>query len=330
MLDHRRPRHQQRRPIGWDGVDPHEAFAALLKARELGVTFYDTADVYGLGRSERLLGRLVREVGRDDLVISSKVGYFAGTRAHPYYPDQMRHQLNTTLANLGTDRLDVYFFHSDDFGDNDRYLTDAIKLMHKWQADGIIGAIGMRAPHVFTEQWADGNGPHSAESERFLKLFQDIAPDVVQSRFNLLSPLYGPDETDIFAFARRSGVGVLIKQALGQGVLLGRYDPNRQPTFSQADHRSTDRAFTPEALRAAAAKLAPLRDRFGHAPAALARVALRYALQSAPDSIVLTGFRNAAQIHTNVTCLGDPLADDEIVEIRTLLHSTTDEEGDLT
>ena len=62
-------------------------------------------DVYGLGRSERLLGRLLREVGRDGLIISSKVGYFAGSGPHPYHPDQMRHQLNTTLANLGTDRV---------------------------------------------------------------------------------------------------------------------------------------------------------------------------------------------------------------------------------
>ncbi|WP_167975656.1 aldo/keto reductase [Lentzea indica] len=317
-------------PIGWDDVDPHEAFAALLKAHELGVTFYDTADVYGLGRSERLLGRLVREVGRDGLIISSKVGYFAGTGPHPYHPDQMRHQLNTTLANLSTDHLDAYFFHSNDFGDDDRYLADAIKLMHKWHADGIIGAIGIRAPHVFAQQWADGDGQHSAESARFLKLFQDIAPDVVQARFNLLSPLYGPDETDIFAFARLHGVGVLIKQALGQGVLLGGYDPDRPPTFSHTDHRSTDPAFTAEALRVASTKLAPLRDRFGHDPAALVRVVLRYVLQSAPDSIVLTGFRHAAQIHTNVTCLGNPLTDDELVEIRTLLHSTTHEEGDLT
>lgn len=317
-------------PIGWDDVDPHDAYAALLRAHELGVTLYDTADVYGLGRSERHLGRLVHEVGRDQLVLSSKVGYFAGTGPHPYHPDQMRHQLMTTLANLGTDRLDIYFFHSTDFGPGDQYLNDAVKLMHGWHADGIIGAIGMRAPHVFAQQWADGDGPHAAQTARFLSLFQEIAPDVVQARFNLLSPLYDPDETNIFDFARLHDIGVLIKQALGQGVLLDGYDPSRPPAFSHTDHRSTDPAFTQEALQAAAAKLGPLRDRFGHNPAALARVALRYALQHAPDSIVLTGFRHAGQIHTNVTCLGDPLTDDQIAEIRTLLRSTTDEEGDLT
>ncbi|WP_394615853.1 aldo/keto reductase [Lentzea sp. JNUCC 0626] len=316
-------------PIGWDGVDPHEAFAALLMAHELGVDFYDTADVYGMGRSERLLGCLVKEVGRDKLVLSSKVGYFAGTGAHPYHPDQMRHQLKTTLANLGTDHLDLYSFHSNDFGEDDRYLPDAVKLMTSWHRDGVIGAIGLRAPHVFAQQWAEQDVPQAAQSARFIELFEQIAPDVVQARFNLLSPLYGPEENDIFAFARLHNVGVVIKQALGQGVLLGGYDPDRLPTFSPTDHRSTDPMFVPEALRDVAAKLEPLRERFGNNPPALARVALRYALQAAPDSIVLTGFRHAAQIQTNVTCLGDPLTDEQLAEIRTLLHSTPDEEGDL-
>lgn len=185
-------------------------------------------------------------------------------------------------------------------------------------------------PDRLSWQWADDDGPRSAQTTRFLELFGEIAPDAVQARFNLLSPLYGPDETDIFDFARHHDVGMLIKQALGQGVLLGAYDPDQPPRFSHTDHRSTDPAFTPDALRAAATRLAPVRDRFGHTPAALARVALRHALQHAPDSIVLTGFRHAAQIRTNITCLGDPLTDDQLTEIRTVLHPTTEQEGDLT
>jgi len=59
-------------------------------------------------------------VRRDELVISSKIGYFAGTSGHPYEPGQMRHQLATILDNLGTDHLDVYFLHSSDFGEHDR------------------------------------------------------------------------------------------------------------------------------------------------------------------------------------------------------------------
>ncbi|MGH3791420.1 MAG: aldo/keto reductase [Pseudonocardiaceae bacterium] len=108
---------------------PDAAYAGLLRAHELGVTLFDTADVYGLGQSERLLGRLLRQVNRDELIVSSKVGYFAGTARHPYDPEQMRRQFATTLDNLGTTHLDVYFLHSSDFGPDDEYLPGAVDVL---------------------------------------------------------------------------------------------------------------------------------------------------------------------------------------------------------
>ncbi|MGH3429828.1 MAG: aldo/keto reductase, partial [Mycobacteriales bacterium] len=77
-------------PIGWDHVDPDAAYAGLVRAYELGITLYDTADVYGLGHSERLLGRLLRIADRSSVVVASKVGYFAGTACHTYHPTQIR------------------------------------------------------------------------------------------------------------------------------------------------------------------------------------------------------------------------------------------------
>ncbi|WP_405359094.1 aldo/keto reductase [Kitasatospora sp. NBC_00085] len=134
-------------PIGWAGVDADEALAALVRAHDLAVSLYDTADVYGLGQSERLIGRLLKLVNRSRLVISSKVGYFAGTAIHPYAAAQMRRQLLTSLSNLGTDYLDVYFLHSSDFGLDDRYLDEAVETVQRLRRDGLIGAVGMRAPH---------------------------------------------------------------------------------------------------------------------------------------------------------------------------------------
>jgi 1-deoxyxylulose-5-phosphate synthase len=309
-------------PIGWDDVDPDRAYAGLVRAHELGVTLYDTADVYGLGRSERLLGRLLREVRRDELVISSKVGYLAGTARHPYDPAQMRRQFATTLDNLATDHLDVYFLHSGDFGDDDQYLAGAIDVMQDLRERGLIRAIGMRAPHTFAEQWATCEHPEVHNTARWLSLFHEIQPDVVTTRYNLLSPLYADGETDIFAFALSQGVGVLIKQALGQGLFL-RSGQQLLATFSGSDHRHADPMFTEENRRLLHARLAPLRDRHGARPSDLARVALRYVLQHAPDAAVLVGFRDADQIHTTLTCLGDPLSDDEITEIRALLQPST-------
>jgi aryl-alcohol dehydrogenase-like predicted oxidoreductase len=302
---------------------PH---AGLIQAHELGVTLYDTADVYGLGRSERILGRLLCDVRRDELVISSKVGYFAGTGRHPYEPTQICHQLATTMDNLGTDHLDIYFLHSSDFGQRDRYLSGAVELLDGFREQGLIRSIGMRAPHAFAEQWAKGDGPSAVETARWLHLFYAIRPNVVTVRYNLVSPLYREDETDIFAFARRHGIGVLIKQALGQGLLLGSHS-DAPRTFSAGDHRFCNPQPREQALAVLWQRLAPLRARFGDSPAGLARVALRYALQHAPDAAVLVGFRNAAQIHTTVTCLGDPLLPEEIAEIRAALHPNTSADG---
>jgi 1-deoxyxylulose-5-phosphate synthase len=310
-------------PIGWDGVDPDAAYVGLVRAHELGVSLFDTADVYGLGRSERLLGRLLTNVDRAAVVVSSKVGYFAGTARHGYEPAQMCHQFSLTLDNLGTDYLDIYYLHSADFGPDDRYLSGAVEYMAELKAAGLIRAVGMRAPHAFAQEWSAGHGPRAETAARFLRLFDAVRPDVVTARYNLLSPLYGDGETDIFAFAARHGVGVIVKQILGQGLLL-KPDVLEQPVFSAADHRSRDPDFTEAALAGLSRRLAPLRTRFGMTAPDMARVALRYALQTVPGAPALVGFRNADQIHALITSLGEPLTADELAEIRTALHPTTE------
>ncbi|MFC0866379.1 aldo/keto reductase [Sphaerimonospora cavernae] len=304
-------------PIGWDGVNPDHAYTGLVRAHELGVTLFDTADVYGMGRSERLLGRLLRQVNRDDLVISSKVGYFAGTAEHPYHPGQIRRQLDATLTNLGTDHLDIYFFHSNDFGPADRYLDEAIAQIRHLQQKGLVRAIGMRAPHVFAEQWAHGPSPSPA-ALRFLTLFERIRPQVLTVRYNLLCPDYTGGETDIFDFARRHRVGVIIKQALAQGLLTGRHLPTLPRRFSGHDHRSTDPTFRPAAIAAIHKALNQIARHFGGQPADLVRLALRYALHRDPSSPVLVGFRDSTQITMNLTCLGESLTTPEINLLRCL------------
>src|SRR5262249_20778357 len=125
------------------------ALAALERAFQRGVTLFDTADVYGHGRSERRLAGLVAQVPREDVVLTSKVGYFAGTAAHGYDPRHMRHQWEQCLQTLGVEFLDIYFLHHQDFGPADRYLEGAVQAMRAFQAEGLVRAIGMRGPHRF-------------------------------------------------------------------------------------------------------------------------------------------------------------------------------------
>ncbi len=211
-----------------------------------------------------------------------------------------------TLTALGVPPH-IYFLHSSDFGQDDEYLAGAVLMLRELREQGLIRAIGMRAPHEFAEEWATATGPRAAATTRWLRLFDRIQPDVVTARYNLLSPLYSEQQTDIFGFARRHQVGVLIKQALGQGLLL-RDPASAPPIFSAADHRSRDPQFRSTALDTLDKTLVALRDRYGTNPRDLARVAPRYALQHAPDAALLVGFRDAGQITTTLTCLGTALS----------------------
>jgi aryl-alcohol dehydrogenase-like predicted oxidoreductase len=257
--------------------------------------------------------------------VSSKVGYFAGTAAHSYASAQIRRQFETTLGNLGTDYLDLYFLHSSNFGPDDRYLDEAVEAMQQLRRDGMVRTLGMRAPHEFAEEWAtDPSHPRATESAHFLALFERIQPDVLTVRYNLLSPLYQADETDIFAFARRHQVGILMKQVLGQGLLIGALSPASPRAFPTGDHRQTGDLFTAPARRAIQDGLAVLGQRFGQHRADLTRVAIRYALQHDPFAAVLLGFRNAGQISSNLASLGDPLSPDDIGAIQTAMSAVRD------
>lgn len=301
-------------PMGWSTADDDASLRGLARAFELGVTLFDTADVYGLGHSERLLGRFLRHVPREEVVLCSKVGYFRGTAPNAYQPLHLRHQLEQTLDNLGTDYLDVYLLHNFDFGPNDAYLPAAIEQVRSLQAAGLVRAVGMRGPHrLATERLTTPTAERGDKHARFREVFALVRPQVLAVRCNLLTP-DGPD--DIVAFAGRQGTGVLLNKPLAQGLLTGKYDPARRPIFGPGDHRLRKRWFTRQGIGVVHEGLAPLRQRFGERPQDLVRVALRYCLQRADHAAVLVGFTTPEQVEMNLTCLGAPLTDDDMAFVR--------------
>lgn len=323
------PDHNLGLPMGWSTADDTQARRGLERAFALGANLFDTADVYGHGHSERLIGRFLRGVPREEVVVSSKVGYWReNDNEHPYVPRHMRAHLERTLTNLRTDRLDVYFFHNADFGPRDCYLAGAVEQMRDFQRQGLVRAVGMRGPHRFaTERLHVAKPDREDKHARFRTLFGAIRPELLAVRFNALTPTTafgaapdatgdGAGEEDIFTFAHRHGASVLINKPLAQGLLLGKYPHGAAPVFGAGDHRSRKRWFTRDALRTIHEGLGPLRERFGPAPADLARVALRYCLQRSDNAAVLAGFTRADQIQQNLTCLGDPLTDDDLAFVR--------------
>lgn len=326
------PDHNLGLPMGWSTADDTASLAGLQRAYELGANLYDTADVYGHGHSERLIGHLVATVPRESLVLSSKVGYFAGTAAHAYEPAHMRHQLETTLENLRTDRLDIYFLHNAAFGDHDRYLDGAIETMHTFQREGLITAIGMRGPHrLATERVTVPKEHREDKHARFRYLFDRIRPSYLAARYNALTPPPPLGQQDIFTFAAAHGTSVLINKPLAQGMLTGKYHPEHAPGFGEGDHRSRKRWFTPTALRIIDEGLTPLKKQFGASSCELARIFLHYALQHAPNAAVLVGYTKPEHIEDNLTP-GRPLEADELHHVREValaIQHRLDEHGEV-
>ncbi|MFI6112833.1 aldo/keto reductase [Kitasatospora sp. NPDC051164] len=307
-------------PMGWGTADDTASRRGLEEAYELGANLIDTADVYGHGHSERIIGDFVATVPRDTVVLSSKVGYHRGTARHAYLPAAMRRQLETSLENLRTDRLDIYFFHNADFGPDDRYLEEAVAQMRDFQRQGLVTAVGMRGPHRHaTERVTVAKEKRQDKYARFAYLAEQIRPDYLAARYNALTPPPADGRPDIFALAASLGASVLINKPLAQGLLTGKYDPEHPPVFTPGDHRLRKSWFTPQALRIIQDGLGPLRERFGDSPAALTRVALQVCLQRAENAAVLVGFTRPEQVKANLTAVGTPLTDDELAFVRDTL-----------
>lgn len=314
------PDHNLGLPMGWATADDTASRRGLETAYDLGANLIDTADVYGHGHSERIIGDFVATVPRDSLVLSSKVGYFRGTAAHAYLPSAMRRQFETTLENLRTDRLDIYFLHNADFGEDDRHLDGAVQQMRDFQSQGLITAIGMRGPHRYaTERVNVPKEQRDDKYARFAHLAEKIRPDYLAARFNALTPPPSDGRPNIFKLAASLGASVLINKPLAQGLLTGKYDPNHPPAFGPGDHRLRKAWYTPAALKIIREGLAPLRDRFGDTTAALTRVALQYCLQQADNAAVLVGYTRPEQIAENLSAVGEELTDDDLAFVHETL-----------
>jgi methylglyoxal reductase len=304
-------------PTGWSTADDGESRKGLELAYELGARLFDTADVYGHGHSERLVGELVSHVDRAELVLTSKVGYFRGTAPHGFHPRHMRHQLEQSLENLRTDYLDIYSFHHPEFGEGDSYLLPAIEAMRSFREEGLVRAVGMRGPHRYAPSRLAPRAQRTDKAARFEYLFARIVPDILAVRDNLLTPASRSES--IYALAERHGCGVLVNKPLGQGLLTAASQPGGRPSFGPGDHRARKRWFTAEARDLIAEGQRRLREIVGPEPEDLVRIALWHSLLRSDSAAVLAGFTKTEQVRMNLTCLGDPPSTEQLEAARLVM-----------
>ncbi len=202
----------------WGKVDDKESVAALHKALDLGINFFDTADVYGSGRSERLLGQLRKE-RKETFYIATK----AGRRLNPhtsegYNQENLTSFVEDSLRNLQTDCLDIVQLHCPP--------TEVYYRPEVFEAlDGLVRAGKIRHYGVSVQKVEEG-----------LKALEYPGIQTVQIIFNMFR--HRPAEL-FFPEAKRRRVGILARVPLASGMLTGRM--TRKTTFSSDDHRNFNR-----------------------------------------------------------------------------------------
>ncbi|HNC22594.1 MAG TPA: aldo/keto reductase [Opitutaceae bacterium] len=273
-------------PNGWANVNEDEVTAAIRRAVDAGVNHFDNADVYGNGKAERMLARVLKRLGlrSTDFVIATKVGHFPGTAEHAYDPLHLRHQCEQSLQNLGRDYVDLYYLHHGDFGPQGEWLQGAADTLDALVKEGKIRLKGQ-----------------SAYSEKdFARAVPVVKPAVLQSWANALAPDFIRPGGVVPRLLAEHGMSFVAFSPLAQGLLLDKFDPEKPPQFEEGDHRRNSGRFTPEKLRALKPKLARLKSRFGATTEDLAGVAQRYILNHPNVACVIPGFRNDRQVVCNL------------------------------
>jgi aryl-alcohol dehydrogenase-like predicted oxidoreductase len=286
----------------WGPVDDRESLAALHRAVDLGVNFFDTADVYGDGRSERLLGQLRRERG-ETIRIATK----AGRRLDPHVASGYNRQNLTTfversLKNLGTDTLDLLQLHCPPT--EVYYNPEVFGILEDLVKQGKIRYYGVSVEKV----------------EEGLKAIEYPGVQSVQIIFNIFRQR--PAEL-FFPEAKRRRVGILARLPLSSGMLTGKM--THTTTFAPDDHRAFNRqgeAFDRgetfsgvdfETGLQAVEELRPLVPE----GMTMAQFALRWILMNEAVTCAIPGAKRPSQVEENVRAADlAPLPDSTMAKVR--------------
>lgn len=283
--------------VGWTGHDDSQAREALVAAYRAGITHWDTADAYGDGHAEELIGQVWDTVPRKEIFLATKFGYVEGPAHHPYDPKFMREHAERSLRNMRTDVIDLHYFHHCDFGPDDRYFEGALETMRRLRDEGKVRFIGL-------SDW-DGS--------RLMRFIERVDPDVVQPYRNLVDDDY--ESSGLKQWVDAHDLGVAFFSPLKHGLLLGKYD---QPVeFAEGDFRSGVADFrNAEAIARYKRAAAAVREKFGADQAEPVLHAVIGALLTGnPTACVLLGQRNPKQVAA-AAAAGDALSEKDARWVR--------------
>jgi aryl-alcohol dehydrogenase-like predicted oxidoreductase len=257
----------------WGPVDDADSLAAIQRAVDLGVTFFDTADVYGRGRSEQLVGQALRG-RRDQVVIATKVGLWESGGDRPNFytdPKMILAQCDESLRRLGTDVIDVYQCHLW-WDENTEAFLEAFEQLKE---QGKIRAYGVSTNEI----------------DHLRRFDQHGTCGVIQVDYSILNR---SAEEEVLPYCGEHNLGVILKGPLKMGLLTGKFAT--ETSFPEGDVRKEwpQEAWYREALDTVE-RLRPLaNDR-----RTLGQVALAFAIHHPAVSVAIPGAKTPEQIEAN-------------------------------
>ncbi|HYC59819.1 MAG TPA: aldo/keto reductase [Thermoanaerobaculia bacterium] len=265
-------------PLGWGKTSDDESLAAIRRARELGVTFFDTSDSYGFGRSESLLG-IVLSRKREDVVIATKVGVARdadGKLRKDFSRQHIQHAVDGSLKRLRTDYIDLYQLHNPTLDELRR--DDIHEAMDRLQEAGKIRFWGVSI----------------TTPEEGIEIIRNGWGYVLQVLYNALNQA---PAKELFPLAKEKGYGVIARVPLASGLLSGKFRPDT--AFATDDVRQN--FLTPKRLEEVLPRVDEVKSIIGGSARALAEGALRFVLAHDAISTTIPGMRNVRQVEMNVS-----------------------------
>ncbi len=268
------------------GVEAEAAKACLEAAFDVGINFVDTANVYGRGAAETLLGEALRARPRDSYVLATKVYFPMGPEDKGLSRAQIRKQLDASLQRLRTDYVDLYQCHR---YDTSAPLEETMDALSEAVRSGKVRYIG------FSEWPAEGIGAalHMPHVERFVSS---------QPQYSLL---WRKPEEEVIPLCAANGISQIVWSPLGQGVLTGKYLPDQPPppgTRATSDEMGgfIDRLMQPKLLTAVQ-RLQPLAAEAG---LSLAQFSLAWVLREPNVASAIIGASRPEQVRENAAASG--------------------------
>lgn len=277
-------------PVGWSKVTDAESIAAIERAIDLGINFFDTADVYGMGHSEELLGKTLK--GKD-CIIATKVGNRVDdTGARKDFSEKyIRDSIEGSLRRLNRESLDLYQLHNPDPGTYKK--GEVFDAMNRLKEEGKIRAIGVSI----------------SNPKEGLDLIRNHKVDCLQVLFNILNQ---EPARELIPEAEKNGVGIIVRVPLASGLLTGKF--RETDHFFSDDNRSN--YLTPQRMKEALGKVERLKELTAEVELPLGVVSLAFLLRFAGVSCLIPGAKNPQQVEQNASASGLQIPGDIIDSIR--------------